>query len=420
MFQLIIIRLKRIIYRLLRRSEKYTKTDMVYLAKGGFWLSLGQIISSVSTFLLAIAFANLLPKEVYGTYKYVLSLLGLLAISTLSGMGTAVTRAVAQGNDGSFLPALKLKIRWGLLGGLASLGLAGYYYLQGNIQLTFAFLITAIFIPFMDSFSLYGSLLAGKKRFDVSSKYGIFIKIIASLLIFITLCFTKNLLAILFIYLASYTLLRLIVLKLSLKYIENKKEDPESISYGKHLSLMNIISLIANQIDKILIFHFLGAGQLAVYSIAIALPEQIKGVLKNISNLALPKFSEKKSEEIKKTLYQKMRLFYIILLFIVIVYWLLAPTLFKLLFPQYLESVFYSQIFTFALLNIPVVFLCTPFLQSQALKNKLYKIKSIGSIVQISLILILTYFYGLLGLIIARILFRYLLAVFYLIEMKKV
>ncbi len=332
MFQLIIIRLKRIIYRLLRRSEKYTKTDMVYLAKGGFWLSLGQIISSVSTFLLAIAFANLLPKEVYGTYKYVLSLLGLLAISTLSGMGTAVTRAVAQGNDGSFLPALKLKIRWGLLGGLASLGLAGYYYLQGNIQLTFAFLITAIFIPFMDSFSLYGSLLAGKKRFDVSSKYGIFIKIIASLLIFITLCFTKNLLAILFIYLASYTLLRLIVLKLSLKYIENKKEDPESISYGKHLSLMNIISLIASQIDKILIFHFLGAGQLAVYSIAIALPEQIKGVLKNISNLALPKFSEKKSEEIKKTLYQKMRLFYIVLLFIVIVYWLLAPTLFKLLF----------------------------------------------------------------------------------------
>jgi len=62
-------KLKDKIYRLLRRSEKYFKTDMVYLAHGGFWLTLGQIISSAASFLLAIAFANLLPKETYGTYK---------------------------------------------------------------------------------------------------------------------------------------------------------------------------------------------------------------------------------------------------------------------------------------------------------------------------------------------------------------
>ncbi len=56
----------------LRWSEKYIKTDMIYLVKGGFWLTLGQIISSVSSLLLVIAFANLLPKETYGIYKYFL------------------------------------------------------------------------------------------------------------------------------------------------------------------------------------------------------------------------------------------------------------------------------------------------------------------------------------------------------------
>ena len=139
-------------YKLLRLSEKYTKTDMVYLTKGTFWLTLGQIISSASSFILAIAFANLLPKETYGVYKYILSIVSILNISTLSGINTAITQAVARKYEGSVIPAIKMKIYWGLFGSLASLILAGYYYFQGNITLT---------ISFFDCFcvsSFYGQL----------------------------------------------------------------------------------------------------------------------------------------------------------------------------------------------------------------------------------------------------------------------
>ncbi len=139
------------VYKLLKKSEKWTKTDMIYLAKGGFWLTLGQGVSSVSSFLLAIAFANLLPKETYGTYKYIMSIVSLLAIPTLAGMNTAIIQAVARGYEGSVMPAFKTKVKWGLLGGLASLILTGYYYFQGNNTLAISFLITAVFVPFMDS-----------------------------------------------------------------------------------------------------------------------------------------------------------------------------------------------------------------------------------------------------------------------------
>ena len=101
------MKIKNRIYRLLRRSERHTKTDMVYLASGGFWLTVGQIISSAATFGLAIAFANLLPKETYGTYKFVLSIAGILTIFTLPGMVTSLTQAVARNFEGSVILALK-------------------------------------------------------------------------------------------------------------------------------------------------------------------------------------------------------------------------------------------------------------------------------------------------------------------------
>src|SRR3989338_6258286 len=108
-------------YNFLRWTEKWLKTDMVYLTKGGFWLTAGQLFSSLSAFLLSIAFANLLPRETYGTYKYVLSIASLLSIPTLSGMTTSLAQAVAGCYDGSFIPALKARIKWGLFGALASL-----------------------------------------------------------------------------------------------------------------------------------------------------------------------------------------------------------------------------------------------------------------------------------------------------------
>src|SRR3989344_3576832 len=128
--------MKNRLVNLLRWSEQYTKTDMVYLASGGFWLGLGQIVASGSVFLTSIAFANLLAPELYGIYKYVLSVFGMLAITTLFGMDSAVTQSTARGFEGTITPAFKEKMKWGTLGSLASLAIALYYYAQGNMTLT--------------------------------------------------------------------------------------------------------------------------------------------------------------------------------------------------------------------------------------------------------------------------------------------
>ena len=138
----------------LKRTQRYTGTDNVYLAKGGFWLGTGQAVSAIAALLLSIAFANLLPRETYGTYRYVLSIFALLSISTLQGMSTAITRAVARGYEGSFKTALGTKLRWGVAGAAASLATSLYYYLQGNNTLAISFLIATVFVPIMSSFKI--------------------------------------------------------------------------------------------------------------------------------------------------------------------------------------------------------------------------------------------------------------------------
>ena len=69
-------KLKQKIYRLLRWSERWTRTDMVYFTKGGFWLSLGQIFGSLAGLVLALIYANFLPKTTFGIY-WVVSLVDL-------------------------------------------------------------------------------------------------------------------------------------------------------------------------------------------------------------------------------------------------------------------------------------------------------------------------------------------------------
>src|SRR6185437_109382 len=104
-------RLKDRLIALLRWSERYTKTDMVYLASGTFWSNFSAATVVILGFLASLFFARFMTKDQYGTYQYVLAIAGLISSVTLTGMNSAVTRAVARGHEGE----LKHSIRFQLL-----------------------------------------------------------------------------------------------------------------------------------------------------------------------------------------------------------------------------------------------------------------------------------------------------------------
>ncbi len=385
----------------LRWSEKYTKTDMVYLFSGGSWLLLGQGLTFLASLLLVWMFANLLPKEVYGEYRFVLSVVAILSLAALPGMSIALARSVSSGKTGTVFSMIRKKLQWGSLGILSALAVAGYYFVNDNTELVLLFLIVALFVPLYETFADYQYYLQGKRDFKRQSLYRALQRVMIVVAVGGTMLLTDNIFILVFAFFATSTLSNGALFKTVLNiYPPNKEISPEDVEYGKHLSLLNALRMGVQYLDKILLFHFVGPAQLAAYLFAVALPQEITSVFSHVNNLAFPKMISKTSAELKSTLPRKILLFALLMVVVTIVYILAAPFIFEILFPQYLEAIPYSQLFALTMLFLPTSLLMQRF---YAHKNtKVITTVSIAEpIVLLSLYLVLIPLFGVYGVIYA-------------------
>lgn len=388
------------IYRLLKKSERHTKTDMIYLTKGGFWLLINQAISTFAGLILLIAFANLIPAETYGTYRYILSILGILAIGTFSGINTVAIKASAQKKEKLFWELVYKKSYLSLVSSLFGAIVALYYYTNNNSILAISFIIAAIGLPLAHTFGMYESLLQGRKNFKGLAVFNSLNKILVTASIIITIFLTDNL----FILLLIYFIPEIILQGLFLLYLYQTKpqstdesdQDNRLFKFGWHLSLMDVLKTVASQIDKMLVFHYLGAGQLALYAIALTPVSQIKTVMQNLTTLALPKMNTAKAKDTASSLPEKIRQLEIIIIGLIIVYWLTAPILFKTFFPQYIEAIFISQVYALSLLFFPRTFLSTA-MTAHLKQKELYLIRFWAPIIRILIFLIALPLWGIWG-----------------------
>lgn len=401
------------LYRFLRWSERYTKTDMVYLASGGFWLVLGQAVATLSTFVLAIAFANLVSQTTYGTYKYLTSIAALFAIFSLPGMAVAVTRASAQGKERVIHSATRFRVLFSLIGAAVALLGSGWYWIHNNNELALGLLIIAATLPVLDTTTTYLSYLAGKRRFDMQLKYTAITQAISVAVLVAALYLTDSLLIILLAYFVPLATTRTVFYFKTAHTIPPQNEDGadrETRAYGLHLTVMSVLGTVASQVDKVLLWQFLGPAQVAIYTFAMAMPEQFKGPLKGIGDVAFSKFAAQTPEEIRRAfplLWRKLGLYALGLFGISIAYIIAAPYLFGFLFPQYIDSVLYSQIFALSLIT-GVSSIASAILAAQKKIVVQYVITTIQPLISIALFLTLIPLFGVMGAVIAFVVSRFI------------
>ncbi len=395
----------RIAERALDTVEKYLRTDIRYILHGGFWLTTGQVATSLAAFVVAIAYANLLPKELYGTYKYVISLAAILAAFSVTGMNSAITRAVAQGAEGTLRSGTRMRLYGGIAGAIIAALIAVYYYSNGNATIGTAMLVIAAFLPLFDTFNTASAYLYGKREFGRDAFYTMITRAGCAVILVAGIFLTQDLFILLALYFGSYALLRMFFYWYVLRSISSQAaDDPSAVRYGVHLSVINAFVLVAGQIDKILVFHFLGAVEVAVYFVATAIPDNIKSIVRNIGVLAAPKYAALSEDEARRALpdlWRKTLFFTLLLLAGVVAYVLISPYLFRLIFPTYAEAVLFSQFYAFTILATSLG-LPSALLQYQGRTRDVYILNIANNVMQIALIAAFVPLWGLWGAVWAR------------------
>ena len=396
--------IKNKIYKTLRWSEKYAKTDMVYLVGQSGWLFFGQISIFLLTLLTTWVFANFLEKANYGEYKFVLSIVALASLTTLTGMSSAIARSVAKGEQVSLKRVFIGKLSYGSLGFLFLLAASLYYWLNENLLLSTLFLIASIWIPFMEPLGDYQYILQGKKDFRRQTVYRVLQRAALTFGILLAILLTKNVVIIVSIYLLAITFTNYFAFRRTMHTYpvphDKTHEFKLMFNYGRKLSVMNIFLVAANHVDKILLFYFVGAAQLAVYFFAISLPQEIQGVLGNVNSVAFPKLVQTSTSSFRLALLKKVALYILLLIVPVTLYVLAAPYIFLLIFPAYVDAVFFSQLFAWTILFTPFSLFSHYFL-AQEKKKPLYISSFILPTLFILTLLILLPKYGIIGVILS-------------------
>ena len=389
--------------------SKFRNINWTYFVKGGLWLSLADIVAKGSAILLSVAFARLVSKEFYGQYKFIFSILGMLAVFSLPGLNTAITQSVARGYNSSFFRGVKTRLKWSLLGSIILIGVSLYFKYLKHSNLWLCFLLAAVFFPLLRSLNAINSFFIAEERFDKSSVYSSTVQLVPTVAVLASLYFFKNLFLVILTSFFTVTIVNLyFYYRIPRNNLNKEKADKELLNYGRHLSLMGGITSVAFYLDKLLIAKFLGFEQVAIYSIASVIPESSKSLMKMIIPLTLPKLSNIQTEQVYGKIRSKLPSLFILGFLVVAIGVPILPYLIKFLYTgKYNSSIIYAQILLFSLIFGFPSATFSSVLQSQKSQRELYIFNILYSLLQISFLFVLTPLYGVMGVVLARLIARF-------------
>lgn len=313
------------------------------------------LIASLDGFFLNILLVRFLTLEDLGNYKIFFAIINILIITSINGLNASVTKAVAKKYRIFFIKATKISTLFSFIGSVILVILAFTYYKSSDIKI--ALLFASAVIPVYFGFNIWESYLYGEKQFKKILIFNAILAVVRFLVCGLILFFYKNYLFTILAYIlivAVFNVIFYFTIYRKIKYDKVEVQtEKELIKHGANLTGSSTISVIASNVERLILEGVANAATVGIYSIVNIFPSFIKNGLKNLIIVPTVKLAARPEKDNRRILKRAIFILLAVGIIIFVIFWFITPWLLRFFFKvEDQQTILYGQ-----LIMVPIIFL---------------------------------------------------------------
>jgi len=251
--------------------------DAHYFAKNSAVVTLAYAVSVVKGLITGYLVTRLFSTEMYGEYRFVLGIVGVVGFIGLPGLPSALAAAIARKEPVSLTRISKWLCVVSGIGALVLLGCIAFLHRWGRPELWPLFLVAALlFVPSNLSTNLYSGIIRGTGEFTRAFRISLFSNVLITVSVLTMLLLHPSSLLLLTLTTAVPAIVYIAALVPFARKMQSTGSQKTLLLTAANLSIATIPSTVSWYLDGLIVSAFFGLNQLALLSVALLIPEQIK------------------------------------------------------------------------------------------------------------------------------------------------
>jgi len=291
-------------------------------------------VASLDGFFLSVLLVRYLSSEDLGNYKLFFSVLNIMIILSINGLGTSVTKAVAKKFKGFFKKAVIVSALFSLVASAVLIILAFSYYRGSGIRWPLIF--ASFVVPIYFGLNTWEPYYYGERRFKTVFLLNLLMGGTRFLSCTLVLYFLRNYFYTIIAYLLVVSIYNIIFFLWIIKRIKPEKIDKEKekdyLKHGFKLTGSSAASNIATNIERIILDSVSSAAMVGIYSVVHVFPQFIKNSLKTLVNVPTVKLAAHPEADNRRIVKKGLAYIFLFGLAVFVIFWFLTPILLRFFF----------------------------------------------------------------------------------------
>jgi len=379
-------------------------------------------VASLDGFFLSILLVRYLSSEDFGDYKLFFSVLSIMIILSINGLGTSVTKAVAKRFKGFFKKAVIVSALFSLIASAVLIILAFSYYRGSGIRWPLIF--AGLVVPFYYGLNTWEPYYYGERRFKTVFLLNLLMGGTRFLSCALVLYFYRNYFYTIIAYLLVVSIYNIIFFLWIIKRIKPEKIDKEKekdyLKHGFKLTGSSAVSNIATNIERIILDSVSNAAMVGIYSIVHVFPQFIKNSLKTLVNVPTVKLAAHPEADNRRIVRKGLAYIFLFGLAVFAIFWFLTPILLRFFFKidnidlvregvvGALDMIRYGRMLLIPLIFMPVNLTIKYLASYQGSGSSVLKLYTTMDVMKLALLAVFVPLYKIDGIIIALILAEFI------------